>query len=237
MSLQHMCAAAILAMPLWSQASAPTQQPAQPAGPKTTYSFPIRRGAAPLRFEVGVDPTHTVTGVAVYRGTEAKPFQTLPVCANIVTSALAADDRDSLLIEHSDLNFDGFEDLQLLQFRNREVGTRLYCIYTWDNPAGRFRPAPEIPYVNPVPHPESKTITVHQAWPGGLYADSTYRWNAASLQLIEERGRIAGSDDAKCSFTDHCDKVAGGKMVTTLRRAAGCSDGRPEPPLACPAKP
>ena len=240
MCLLKMCAAASFALPLCVPAIALAQQPPQPAaaaGPKTSYSFSIRRGSAPLRVEVELDQTRSVSGVSVYRAGSAKPLQTLPICPGIVPSSLTADDRDTALIEHSDLNFDGYEDLQLLQFRHPQLGTRLYCIYTWDNSSGHFRPAPEIPNVSPVPHPETKTITVHQNWQGGLFADSTYRWVGASVQLIEERGRVAGSDDPKCSFTDHCDKVTGGKLVTTLRRAVVCSDGRPDPPLVCPAKP
>ncbi len=54
-------------------------------------------------------------------------------------------------------------------------------------------------------------------------------------ELIEERGRLYGSDDPKCGFTDHCDKWINGNMVTTLWRPAGCTDHREEPELVCPA--
>jgi hypothetical protein len=235
------CAAPLLALPLWIVAIAPdhatAQQPSKPLDPhraRTTYSFPIRRGAAPFRFQVELDQTRAVTSVAVFRAGEASPFQTLPACTNIVTGAVDDTDAEQELIAHADLNFDGFEDVQLLQFRHAQLGTKLYCIYTWDNNNGRFRYAPEIPSANPVAHPENKTITVHRAWEGGIYADSTYRWAGASLPLIEEHGRVTGSDDPKCALTDHCDKVIGGNMITTLWRPVVCSDGRQDPPLVCP---
>jgi hypothetical protein len=236
-----MCAATLLALPLSFLAvaldHAMAQQPATPPNPtkaRTTYSFPIRRGVTPFRFQVELDQARTVTGVSVFKAGEAKPFQTLPACPSIVTAAINDNDAEELLT-HADLNFDGFEDVELLQFRHPQLGTKLYCIYTWENNSGRFRYAPEIPAVSPVAHPENKTITVHQEWQGGIYADSTYKWAAAALQLIEERGRISGSDDPKCTFADHCDKVVSGKMITTLYRPVACSDGRPDPPLVCPA--
>jgi hypothetical protein len=142
------------------------------------------------------------------------------------------------LLEHADLNFDGFEDVMLLQYYHPHLGTKVFCVYTWDNKSGLFRYAPEIPGPNPVPHPESKTITVHQDWMGGVYADSVYRWTGARFELIESSGRAYGSDDAKCAFTDHCEKLLHGEMVTTLWRPVMCSDRDDQaPPLVCPTGP
>ncbi len=144
-------------------------------------------------------------------------------------------DSELELLQHSDLNFDGFEDLQILQFHHPHLGTRIYCIYVWDEKSGHFRYAPELPSINPVPHPESKTITVHQDWQGGIYRDSTFRWAGADLELINESGRVFGSDVKECSFTDYCDKRINGKMLTTLWRPVVCSDNRVDPELICPA--
>jgi hypothetical protein len=199
-----------------------------------TYLFAVQPGGKPFRFKVELDQASAVTSVSVFRDGNSGPFQTLPACKDAITENLTEYDEKLELLEHADLNFDGFEDAQLLQFYNPHLGTKLYCIYVWDKGSRRFRYAPEIPAVNPVPHPEDKTITVHQDWQGGPYADSTYRWTGAKFELIEQHGRWYGSDDPRCGFTDHCEKLVSGKMITTLRRPATCSDNRPDPPLVCP---
>jgi hypothetical protein len=204
---------------------------------KTIYSFPVAKGRAPFRFQVELDPTGMVTGASVFREGESTRFQFLPACQDRISDVFTEYDSELDLIEHADLNFDGFEDVELLQFFHPHLGSRVYCIYTWDDKSGTFHPAPEIPALHPTPHPESKTITVHQDWMGGVYADRTYRWTGAKFELIEESGRGHGSDDPKCLFTDTCSKLINGKMVTTLSRPAACEDDRPEPDLVCPAGP
>ncbi len=47
-----------------------------------------------------------------------------------------------MLINHADLKFDGFEDLELLQNYIPHLDKKLYCIYLWENKAG---PAIAIP--------------------------------------------------------------------------------------------
>jgi hypothetical protein len=202
---------------------------------RTTYLFPVQPGGKPFRFKVELGQASTVIGVSVFREGDSGPFQTLPACKGAITEPLTEYDENLVLLEHADLNFDGFEDLKLLQSYASHLGTKVYCIYLWDNKNGRFRYAPEIPAVNPVPHPEDRTVSVHQDWQGGLYADSTYRWTGAKFELVEEHGRVYGSDDPQCGFTDHCDKLVNGEMITTLWKPAVCSDDRPDPPLVCPA--
>jgi len=209
-------------------------KPLDPNRARATYSFPIQPGAKPFRFKVELDQASTVTGVSVFRDGDSSPFQTLPACKDAITEKLTEYDEELELLAHADLNFDGFEDVQLLQYYHPSLGTKVYCIYVWDDRSGHFRHAPEIPTVNPVPHPENRTLTVHQDWQGGLYADSTYRWIGAKFELIEEHGRVYGSDNPRCGFTDHCDKLVSGKMITTLWRPVMCSEGRPDPQLVCP---
>src|SRR6185436_18125770 len=84
-----------------------------------------------------------------------------------------------------------FEDVQLLQYYVPHLGKSLYCIYTWNERDGRFRYAPEIPETDPLPDPQSKTITVHEDWFGGVYSDSTYRWNGGKMELIEQHGTVS----------------------------------------------
>lgn len=236
------CAFALLALPLSFLAMlrdhAAAQERVKPLDPnkaRTTYSFPVRPGGELFRFKVELDQTSTVSGVSVFREGDASPFQTLPACKDAYSEELTEYDEALELLEHADLNFDGFEDVKLLQFYQPHLGTKVFCIYTWDNKSGHFRYAPEIPGLNPVPHPENKTITVHQDWMGGAYADSTYRWNGAKTEEIEFHGRGYGSDDPKCGFTDHCNKLINGQMVITLWRPVVCSDDRPDPELICPA--
>jgi hypothetical protein len=201
----------------------------------TDYTFPVRSGGTPFHFKVELDQTMAVTGVSVSREGDSNPFQTLPICQGL-SEQLSEYDADRELLEHADLNFDGFEDLMLLQYYQPHLATKVFCVYIWDNKSGRFRYAPEIPEVNPVAHPENKTITVHQDWMGGVYADTTYRWTGSKFVEIERSGRVSGSDRPQCGFTDHCEKLIDGKMLTTLWRPVMCSDSQDEdPPLVCPA--
>jgi len=142
------------------------------------------------------------------------------------------DQRD--LLKHADLNFDGFEDVELLQYYAPHLDKSLYCIYTWSEQGGRFRYAPEIPRVDPIPDQVHKTITVHEDWQGGVYSDSTYRWIGTKLELIEKNGRVSGSENPQCGFTDYCSKLVKGNMVTTAERPFGCAEGS-RVQLVCPS--
>lgn len=201
----------------------------------TDYSFPIRTGGEPFRFHVELDETMTVTGVSVFRGSESRPFQTLPMCKGI-SEQLNEYDSELALLDHADLNFDGFEDVELLQFFHPHLGTKVFCIFTWDNKSARFQYAPAVPNPNPVAHPENKTITVHQDWMGGAYADTIYHWTGGKYAITESSGRGYAIDDPnKCHFVDHCEKLIRGKLVTTLMRPVMCGEDDDIPALECPA--
>ena len=198
------------------------------------YSFAVRSGQEPFQFLVELDKNSTVTGVAVVRQRDSSPFQTLPACEGGLKLELTEYDEQLDLLKHADLNFDGFEEIELLQYYSLHLGKSIYCIYKSDQKRGSFLPAPEIPNINPVAHPQSRTITVHEDWQGGPYADHTYRWNRAKVKLIEENGRLYGSDNPKCGFTDFYSRLRNGKMITTAERASACDD-QPDLPLVCPA--
>jgi hypothetical protein len=230
------CAAVPLALlaPLFLEAQYRAKQ-LDPDKAHTDYTFPVRPGGRPLRFKVVLDQTMTITAVSVFQLGESIPFQTLPMCQGL-SEQLTEYDQGRELLEHADLNFDGFEDLMLLQYYQPHLATKVFCVYTWDNNSGQFRYAPEIPGPNPVPHPGSKTITVHQDWMGGVYADTTYRWTGSNFVETERSGRAFGSDRPQCGFTDHCEKLISGEMVTTLWRPIACAEStEPDPPLVCPA--
>ena len=173
-------------------------------------------------------------GVSVFRGSELQPFQTLPDCGALQfpdhLNENWFDAEISEVLLHADLNFDGFEDLELLQYYIPHLDKRLYCIYLWDKETGRFSYSKDLTEiaVNLEPHPENKTLTAHEDWFGGVYADRTYHWIGAKLELIEERGRLYGSSDPKCGFTDHCEELVNGKMITTLERPATCTNDKGE---------
>jgi hypothetical protein len=227
--LSLVCAAAALAQ------QAP--KPYDPVKGRVDYSFPVAAGGPAFRFHVQVDPAGVITGADVFAPGATVPLQTLASCRKDLAEPFNEYDQDRELLRHADLNFDGFEDLELLQYFHPHLATSIYCIYLWDPAAGRFRHAPDIPGTNPEVHPESRSMTVHQDWMGGVYADTTWRWNGTKYEEVESSGRSSGSDDPKCSFTDHCERLIGGKMVTTLRRPVVCEDDRVDPPLDCPLQP
>jgi hypothetical protein len=203
-----------------------------PAKARVNYSFPVQPGAPPFRFHVELDFTSTITGVSVFRPGDAAAYQVLPTCPGSLKMELTEEDATRDLLKHADLNFDTFEDLELLQYHDPHVAKSVYCIYTWDPHRKRFRPAPDIPDTDPVPHPETKTVTVHEDWFGGAYADRTYRWFGSKIVLTDESGSLAGSESAGCAFTDYCSKLIKGKMVEVATRPYACP-GAPQPHLDC----
>lgn len=223
-------AALALALVLYAQVPI---KPLDPAKAHTDYSFPLQPGGKHFHFHVELDQTMTVTGLSIFRDGESAPFQKLPVCTGL-SEQLTEYDAQLELLEHQDLNFDGFEDVMLLQYLHPHLATKVFCIFIWDNKRGQFRRAPEVPEPNTVAHTENKTITTHQDWMGGAYADIVYRWAGKKYVVIEASGR--GYGDSKCAFVDHCERRVHGKMVTTLWRPIGCGEGEDLfPPLVCPA--
>jgi hypothetical protein len=216
-------------------------KPPAPNDPRLNSSFPIQPGAPPMRFKVGLNQAGHVTGLSVFHAEDSAPFQTLPRCAIIDVPESVSEDweayQNSVLLTHADLNFDGFEDLQLLTYYVPHLDKKMYCIYLWDNKAGRFRYSNALSElaVNPVPHPESKTVVMHENWEGGLWTESTYRWNGPRPELIEQN-RLRGDGTLpsiqKCGFTFTCSKLVDAKMITTLEKLV-CSQTVNLP--ACPA--
>jgi hypothetical protein len=68
-------------------------------------------------------------------------------------------------LNHADLNFDGFEDLELVLNYN----PRVYCIFLWDNKARSFRYFKELSDVseNLEVHLENRTLKTSAYWQGG----------------------------------------------------------------------
>jgi hypothetical protein len=204
-------------------------KPLDPHKARITYSFPIEPGGKPLRFEVELGKASRTSGVSVFRERDSSPFQNLPACKGDLTDEFTGYDKSLDFLKHADLNFDGFEDLELLQHYIPHLDKKLYCIYLWDSKAGRFSYSPDLTQlaVNIEAHPESKTITTHEDWQGGAWQESTYRWNGGKLELIEQNGLFGDwslQTDAKCGFTFSCSRLVKGAMLTTLEKPVCTAD-------------
>jgi hypothetical protein len=205
--------------------------PLDPSDSRLKFSFPVQPGSKPLRFTVNLDRKGTITGVSVFRQGKSKPFQTLPSC-HVDPDRVNEywDDYEvSMLIEHADLNFDGFADFELLQFYNAHLGKKLSCIFLWDSKAERFTYSKDLTKVavNLKAHPKNKTLTTREDWQGGAWQDSTYRWKNGKLELIEQNsllGDWSNSTDKECGFTYSCSRRIKGRMVDTLTKAVCAPD-------------
>jgi hypothetical protein len=211
---------------------------------RLTFSFPVQPGRKPLRLKVELDKAGTLTGVSVFRENEPHPVQTLSNCFNGLPEQLTEgldDSEISQLIKHDDLNFDGFEDLELLVYDNSHLDKKLYCIYLWDTKAGQFRYSSDLTDIaaNVEVHPKNKTITSHEDWFGGPWQDSTYRWVGDKLELIEQNnllGDWSTQKDGQCGFTFTCSRLINGKMITTLEKDICTPEAMDNLPN-CPAAP
>jgi hypothetical protein len=210
------------------------KKPLDPNLAQTNYSFQVRPGADSLSLHVELDATSTVTGVSVFHEGQRIPFQTLSSCNKDLPMRLLEGDEKLALVMSADFNFDGYEDLKLLQYVNDHLGKSLFCVYLWDDKAGRFRYEPQLFIADPIPHPETRTITSHSDYQGGPFTDSTYEWHGTKLVLLAESGMTYGSKDAKCAFTNFCRKLVNGKMRTMVEKPTACS-GEPMDAVDCPA--
>lgn len=131
------------------------------------------------------------------------------------------EDGENSLLQHADLNFDGAEDLKLLYLYVPHLGKRLDCIYLWNEKKQRYEYSQEVTKIatNLEAHPGDKTLTTHEDWMFGPWQDSTYRWRAGKLLLVEQTSLLGGwneQSDNHCGFTYTCSHLVGGKMKDTL---------------------
>jgi hypothetical protein len=186
------------------------------------YSFSVHAGAPPLTFLVQVDESSVVTGVQVFQPSNAAPFQTLPACKDLPMQLFEGDERLTL-VEHADFNFDGYEDIELLQYLNDHLGKKVFCVYLWDPASGRFQYEPQLFIADPVPHPDTKTITSHAEYFGGEHIDSTFHWEGAKLVLVSESGLVRGPK-LECGFVEYSRKLIKGKMQTMDENYTDCDE-------------
>jgi hypothetical protein len=192
---------------------------------RLNFSFTPHAGEKPLHLKVKLNKKGTITGVTVFREGEPYPLQTLHSCDDFpveVDTNWQAPEVSQLVV-HADLNFDGFEDLELLQNYVPHPDKKLYCIFLWDSRAGQFVYSKDLTEIatNLEPHPENKTLSVREDWQGGPWQESTYRWKASKLELIEQTsllGDWSQQADKVCGFTFSCSRLIRGEMAETLTK-------------------
>lgn len=195
---------------------------------RTEYSFSVRPGRAALIFRVQIGVNGKIGDALVFHQGERVAFQTLASCNTELAMELYSGDEDLNLIEHADFNFDGFEDVKLLQFKHSHLGKSIFCVYLWDDKIGRFRYEPQIPAPDPIPHPDAKTITTHNEYSDGSHYDSTYVWVGNKVLEIASVGLAHDNPSPDCPWTAFCYKRINGKMTTAFSKRTGCDDSAPE---------
>jgi hypothetical protein len=217
------------------------RQPIDANTVKTEYSFAVRPGRAPLTIRVEIGATGKIGDALVFQEGAATPTQRFSSCEPDLTMELYKGDEHTVLVDHADFNFDGYEDLKLLQFSHPHLGKSIFCVYLWDERSSRFRYEPEIPMPDPVVHPETKTITTHEEYMGGTWVDSVYVWSGDKTIAIAQWGLrnnagISGTN-ANCPWDAWCSKLINGKMQKVAMKSTGCEDTNPEPVKCTPPPP
>jgi hypothetical protein len=197
----------------------------------TEYTFAVKAGVD-VHVHVQLDDTSTIARALISHGAGQISFQTLSPCNKDLPMTLYEGDEHLALVEHADLNFDGFEDLKVLQYVNDHLGKSLFCIYLWDDRIGQFREEPQL-FGNPEPDPKNKRIFFHEEYFGGVYIDKTCIWRGSKLLLIAEKGLLSGSSKADCRFTSFCSRLLNGKMQR-IEKPTVCGDG-PIEEVSCPS--
>ena len=205
---------------------------------KTEYSFAVRPGRAPLTIRVEIGTSGKIGDALVFHEGDPTPIQRLASCEPDLAMELYQGDDDKVLVEQADFNFDGYDDLRLLQFYHPHLGKSIFCVYLWDEKTSKFRYDPQIPMPDPIPHSESKTITTHNEYMGGTWSDSVYVWSEAKVIPIAEWGLAndAGMTGANvnCPWTAWCAKRINGKMRSVAMKSTGCNDTEPVPVKCTP---
>ena len=208
---------------------------------KTEYALAVHPERPPLTIRIEIGAGGKIGDALVFRQGGATPLQTLASCSPDLTMELYQGDEDKVLVEQADFNFDGYDDLKLLQFYHPHLGKSIFCVYLWDEKTSKFRYEPQIPMPDPIPHPESRTITTHNEYMGGSWSDSVYIWLAGKLIPIAEwglanEGGTTGAN-ANCAWTAWCAKRINGKMRNVAMKRTGCNATDPEPVKCTPPPP
>lgn len=245
-NLAHAAIALVGLSFIFIQASAQdAPKPPNPNDARLNFSFPIQNGTKPFHFKVDIDKNGTILGLDIYKPGSSSIFQRINTCADENSNQQLSGYVDDYTFEHTlmhaDLNFDGFEDIGLLEDYSEHLDKWLYCIYLWNNKTERFVYSKELTDIasSIEVDPKAQTIRTYDNWMGGAFDNSTYRWNHGKLELIEEDSLLGAwsQQTAKtCGYTYHCDQLINGKMVTTLTKPICTGDEMDDLP-SCPAVP
>jgi hypothetical protein len=239
-----LCRGILIVGTLRSACAQTLEKPIDPNDAGLTFTFPIHPGNRPLRFRLELNKQGFVSGISVFGPDHSKLLQSVASCGvGDETYAEFEKQTSDPLLKHADLNFDGFEDLELLYEYVPHLGKNLYCIYLWDPKVGRFRYSSELTKIgtNLEAHPEDKTLTTHEDWMFGPWQDSTYRWHAGKVELIEQRSLLGSwsvpvGGRKGCGFSYTCSRLISGKMVDTLKKPI-CQPEEMDDLPDCPATP
>lgn len=196
------------------RANSQYKRPLDPQLANTVYKFELNADNR-LRLRVGLDDKSTIKAVYAYRDNEATPFQTLPACDYGGPMQLFEGDEQLPLVQHADLNFDGYQDVMILTYLNDHLGKKVFCPYLWDAKARQFRFEKQLLIADPIPHPETKQITSHSEYFGGTFEDSTYEWRGDTLVLVAREGTRDNTQHPECGPVHFSTRLVNGKIVTT----------------------
>ena len=103
--------------------------------------------------------------------------------------APSPDEAANWVDDKTDINFDGFPDLMVFLGRN-SVGRieEFYAAYVWDDENKYFALVPDFAeIINPIIHPDSRTITSTVRTDAAEKTTWTYVWDGWQLEIIDEK--------------------------------------------------
>jgi hypothetical protein len=200
------------------------KKPLDPIRANTNYTFEVHRGTR-FTFHVDMDAASTIRAVQVFRGNEKSPFQTLSACDYGSPMQLFEGDEQLALVEHDDLDFDGYQDLKLLTLLNDHLGTKVFCVYLWSTKTSQFRYEKQLLIADPIPHTATRTITSHSEYQGGTFIDYTYKWRGTKLVLVAEDGTQDDAKHPECGPVHFSARLVNGNMRFDVDRSEDCSGG------------
>jgi hypothetical protein len=198
-------------------------------------------------WKLRLDETGAILAVDIYREGGSR-LQGLPICTSHPDRVTEnwTDFQIATLVTTPDLNFDGYDDLQLAQGYSPYINKLSYCIFLWDSKSGKFRYASDLSVIATGTvigvNPASKTLHTYTDLPESRWEDSTYRWNEGKLELIQQSGLYGdwfGPEAEKGPYCRavyfSCKRRITGKLVVTLKKWICSPNEETLRPPDCPA--
>ncbi len=156
--------------------------------PRTTYHFRLSEKGPELTFQVALDKDLVPESISVFRADESRPFQILQNRCKSSPGDYPNWDYPALeLLRAADMEFDGYNDIELVAYGNMpHLENLFYCVWLWDPGTQRFHESSGWTDVaDPKPDPMTRTIHSHRYYLGGPEIEQTYAWLEGKLTLIE----------------------------------------------------